>query len=522
MITLKSFACGKWQAPRQGRGQVLRHAVTGEEMATTGSEGLDFAAMLDYGRRVGGPRLRGMTFPERSALLKKMADVLNGNVKEFHQIAATYGATQSDALMDVEGGIGTLGVYASLGFKQLPKTTFLTDGDVARLSKEGTFVGRHIYVPLEGVAVQINAYNFPSWGMLEKLAPSLLAGMPAIAKPATATAWLTFRMVEVLIDSGVMPDGSLQLICGSLGNLLHYLTCQDVVSFTGSAETGHKIKSHPNIVRHAVRLNMEADSLNCIVLGLDVPAGAPTFDRFIKEIVREMTVKAGQKCTAIRRVLVPNEKKQSVLQALRQRLAGIKVGDPAAEGVRMGPLVSRSAVDSAKQNLALLTEEAEVVFGDPDRIQFEGADGQQGAFLEPILLDCGDPEGSSRVHEIEVFGPVATVMGYGDTDQAIRLARRGGGSLVASVYSEDEAFITRLTFGLAPYHGRLMVMNEKAAGESTGHGVAMPQLVHGGPGRAGGGEELGGLRSLYHYMQRVALQGSPERLERLCAPATAG
>ena len=518
MITLKSYAGGEWRIGK-GKGRLLHHAVTGEEIATCGSEGLDFNGMLEWGRTKGGSRLRSMTFPERATLLKTMAATLNENLPEFHEIAASYGATRRDAMLDVEGGIAALGFYASLGGKTLPASTFLTDGEIARLSKPGNFVGRHIYVPLEGVAVQINAYNFPSWGMLEKLAPSLLAGMPSIVKPATPTAWLAFRMVEVLIGSGVMPEGTLQLICGSIGDLLDHLTCQDVVSFTGSASTGRKIRSHPNIVKNAVRVNIETDSLNCIILGPDITAGSPGLAHFTEEVFKEMTIKAGQKCTAIRRLLVPKETEQAVIDDLKQRLGALRVGDPAVSGVGMGPLVDQAAVESARRGIEALSREAEIVFGDPNRTQFEGAGTERGFFMEPILLRSKDAEAAESAHEIEVFGPVATLMAYRDVEQAIRLARRGGGSLVASVHSEDEDFIRRMTFGLAPYHGRLMMINAKAAPESTGHGVVMPHLVHGGPGRAGGGEELGGLRSVHHYMQRIALQGDPERLEKLCAPA---
>ncbi len=519
MITLKNYACGEWKSG-EGEGRVLHHAVTGEKIAKCGSEGLDFAGMLEWGRTKGGPTLRAMTFPERAALLKKMAATLNGHVDEFHQIAASYGATRHDATLDIEGGIGTLGFFGSLGSKKLPASTFLTDGEATPLSKPGNFAGRHIWVPLEGVAVQVNAYNFPSWGMLEKLAPSMLAGLPSIVKPATPTSWLTFRMVEILIESGVMPEGTLQLICGSVGDLFEHLTCQDVVSFTGSASTGEKIRSHPTIVKNAVRVNIEADSLNSIVLGPDVAPGSPDLDHFTKDVFKEMTIKAGQKCTAIRRVLVPEDKEQAVIDALVQKLRTIRVGDPKMEGVNMGPLVDHSALESARRGIEELSRETEIVIGDPQRAQFEGKGTERGFFMEPILLRGTNVEESRSVHEIEVFGPVATILAYRDIEQAIRLVRRGGGSLVATVYSEDEEFIRKMTFGLAPYHGRLMVMNAKAAAESTGHGVVMPHLVHGGPGRAGGGEELGGLRSIHHYMQRIALQGDPERLERLCSPAT--
>ncbi len=517
MITLKSYVCGEWQSG-EGEARTLRHAVTGEDIATASSEGLNFAAVADYGREKGGPALRGMSFHERAALLKRMAETLNENRKELYGIAASYGATRGDAKMDVDGGIATLGFYAGLGSKKLPASRFLTDGDETRLSKQGNFAGRHIYVPLEGVAVQINAYNFPSWGMLEKLAPSFLAGIPNIVKPATPSAWLSFRMVELLVGSGILPDGSLQLICGSVGDLLDHLECQDVVAFTGSAATGRKIRSHPNLVANSVRVNIEADSLNCIVLGPDVAPGSDTFVYFVKEVLGEMTAKAGQKCTAIRRILVPKETESAVIESLKEGLSSVQVGDPAVEGVRMGPLIDRDAVVTARKGIETLKQEADIVFGDPNRREFEGAH-NEAALMEPVLLHCRQPEAASVLHDIEVFGPVATVFGYESLDQAIRLARRGGGSLVGSIFSEDEDFCTEATFGLAPYHGRLMVMNSKAARESTGHGTVMPHLIHGGPGRAGGGEELGGLRSVYHYMQRVALQGDPERLRRICSPA---
>jgi oxepin-CoA hydrolase/3-oxo-5,6-dehydrosuberyl-CoA semialdehyde dehydrogenase len=511
MITLKSYACGEW---REGKGKrrLLRHAVTGEPIAEVSSEGLDFGAMLACGREKGGPALRAMTFPERAAILKKMAAVLNERVEELHAIAYSYGATRKDATLDVDGGIGTLAYYASLGAKQLPESRVLPDGDPARLSKEGNFVGRHVYVPLEGVAVQINAYNFPSWGMLEKLAPAFLAGMPSIVKPATPSAWLACRMVEILAGSGVVPEGALQLIAGSVGDLFDHLTCQDLVSFTGSASTGEKIRSHPNVIANAVRVNVEADSLNCILLGPDVRPGTTTFDHFRSEVVSEMTVKAGQKCTAIRRVLVPKERTEEVIAALRNALASVRVGDPREDGIRMGPLVDEDALRSAREGIARLKAEADVVSGNPERSDFEP---RGGFFLEPVLLHCREPGKAKAVHEVEVFGPVATVVPYESIDDAVELGRRGGGSLVGSIFSDDEEFVARAAFGLAPYHGRLLVMNEKSAPESTGHGVVMPHLVHGGPGRAGGGEELGGVRSLHHYMQRVALQGDPERLERL-------
>lgn len=515
MITLKSYACGEW---REGAGtpRVVRHAVTGEPLARVSSEGLDFRAMLEYGRTKGGPALRRMTFPERAAILKKMAGVLNEHLDELHSVATSYGATRKDARLDVDGGIGTLAFYASLGAKQLPNSRWLADGELARLSKEGNFVGRHTYVPLEGVAVQINAYNFPSWGMLEKLAPSFLAGMPSLVKPATPSCWLTFRMVELLASSGVVPEGALQLICGSVGDLFSHLSSQDVVSFTGSASTGAKIRSHPTIVRNAVRVNIEADSLNCIVLGPDVAPDSPAFEYFRKEVLSEMTVKAGQKCTAIRRVLVPQERVEEVLAALSESLSSVRVGNPEKDGVQMGPLVDEEALRSARDGIEKLRAEADIVHGDLRRSDFEP---EGGFFMEPVLLRCRDSQEAKAVHEVEVFGPAATVIGFRSADEAVELARKGGGSLVGSIVSDDDDFVARTVVGLAPYHGRLMIMNERSAPESTGHGVVMPHLVHGGPGRAGGGEELGGVRGLHHYMQRVALQGDPERLEKLLAEA---
>jgi oxepin-CoA hydrolase/3-oxo-5,6-dehydrosuberyl-CoA semialdehyde dehydrogenase len=511
MVTLESYACGEWKKG-SGKPRVLRHAVTGEPIAEVSSEGIDFGAMLRWGRERGGPALRRMTFPERAALLKKMAGALNEHLDELREIATTYGATAKDARLDIDGGIGTLAFYASLGARQLPESRILVDGDVSPLSKGGNFVGRHVFVPLEGVAVQINAYNFPSWGMLEKLAPAFLAGMPSLVKPATPSAWLAFRMVQILIGSGVVPEGALQLVSGSVGDLFSHLTCQDVVSFTGSASTGEKIRTHPAIVRNAVRVNVEADSLNCILLGPDVAPGSPTFEHFKNEVVSEMTVKAGQKCTAIRRVLIPEERTEDVIRGLRESLAAIRVGDPRGDGVGMGPLVDEDALLSAREGIEKLAAEAEIVCGNPGRKDFEP---RGGFFLEPVLLHCRDPKRAAAIHEVEVFGPVATLVSYRGADEAIELARKGGGSLVGSIFSDDEDFVARTTLGLAPYHGRLMVMNAKSAPESTGHGVVMPHLTHGGPGRAGGGEELGGVRSLHHYMQRVAVQGDPVWVERI-------
>ncbi len=515
MKALKSYAYGEW-FEGAGEGRSVHNAVTGAEIASVDSGGLDFKRMLDHAREAGGPALRGLTFPRRGELLRSAAGVIQENLPELYEIAYTYGATKADAWMDIEGGLGTLLVFSGLGRKQMPDSTFLVDGEIEGLSKEGTFVGRHVRVSPEGAAVHINAFNFPAWNMLEKLAPALLAGLPSIVKPATPTCPLAHRIVELLVESAVLPEGGLQMICGGAGDLLDHLTCQDVVCFTGSADTAEVIRSHPNIVRNSVRVNIEADSLNCAILGPDCETGAAVFNLFVKEVAHEMTQKAGQKCTAIRRVIVPESLEASVIDALRGRLAKTVIGDPSAEGVRMGPLVSRAQVDAARAGLAELAKEAEIVFGDPEGFEVTGADRDKGAFFPPVLLHCKDPAAAEAVHRVEVFGPVATVMGYGDAGGAVRLARKGGGSLAASVFSEDEGFVREVAFGMAPYHGRLLVMNEAASKESTRHGTVMPQMVHGGPGRAGGGEELGGLRGVHRFMLRVALQGSPERLEALC------
>ncbi|MGQ0600386.1 MAG: phenylacetic acid degradation bifunctional protein PaaZ [Anaerolineales bacterium] len=515
MITLKSYLSGQWRAGT-AEPRTLKHAITGEPIAQCSSEGLDLRAALDYARTVGGPKLRAMTFQERAALLKKMCDVLNQHLPEFHDIAYTYGVTKADATGDIEGGIFTLGTYASLGRKNLPNAQVLADGDAIPMSKGGGFGGQHLWVSREGVLIQINAYNYPAWGMLEKLGPSLLAGVPSLVKPAVETAWLTHRMVEVLIESGVMPEGALQLLCGSVGDLLDHVTGQDMIAFTGSAKTAQKIRLHPTVARHAVRLNVETDSLNSLILAPDVDSSSPLFTAFIKTAVTEMTHKSGQRCTCVRRILVPQEREAVVINALKAELSKVHVGDPRAEGVTMGALINQNALRDVRGRVAALLAETEIVFGDPQRAEFQGGTGHGGAFMEPILLRARATSTARAVNEVEAFGPVATVMAYRDLDHAIEIAKRGEGSLVASVYTTDEAAMAKLTLGLAPYHGRLlMITNEAAANESTGHGTATPVTVHGGPGRAGGGEELGGLRAVYHFMQRVAVQGDPQALARL-------
>jgi len=512
---LKNFAYGEW-IEGAGEGTVLRHAVTGEPVAVAGSAGLAFDAMLVHARTVGGPKLRAMTFHERARLLKALAQYLMGRKDELYPVSAATGATRTDSWVDIDGGIGTFFTYASKGRREFPDQPFYIDGPVEPLSKQGTFVGRHLCVPLEGAAVHINAFNFPCWGMLEKLAPSLLAGVPVIVKPATATCFLTNRMVQLLLEADLLPEGALQLICGGVGDLLEHLTYQDVVTFTGSASTGRKLKTHPRIVAESVRFNLEADSLNYCILGPDAGPGSEEFDLFVKEVAREMTSKAGQKCTAIRRTIVPRAFEQAAVEAIGKRLAGATLGDPAAEGVRMGPLASRAQVAEVRRSVDALLAGAAVVYGDVERFEVVGADREQGAFFPSMLLYCERPLERSEPHDIEAFGPVSTVMPYDDVAEAIELARRGRGSLCGSVFTGDDAVATELVLGTAAHHGRLLLINRHSAKESTGHGSPLPHLVHGGPGRAGGGEELGGKRSVMHYMQRTALQGHPTTLTAVC------
>jgi oxepin-CoA hydrolase / 3-oxo-5,6-dehydrosuberyl-CoA semialdehyde dehydrogenase len=511
---LASYAQGQW-VTGNGKPTTLFHAVTGEPVAAASSEGLDFQGMLEYGRRMGGPALRRMTFHERARMLKALAAFLMERKDALYQLSAATGATKTDSWVDIEGGIGTLFAYASRGRREFPNQTFYLDGEVEPLSKGGSFVGRHICVPLEGVAVHINAFNFPCWGMLEKLGPTLLGGMPAIVKPATATSYLTEAMVREIIASEILPTGALQLIVGSVGDLLDHVISQDVVTFTGSAATGRKLKVHPRLIAESVRFNMEADSLNFSMLGPDAAPGTEEFDLFVKEVVREMTAKAGQKCTAIRRTLAPAIMVEDVIRAIAKRLEGTTLGDPALDGVRWGPLASRGQVEDVRANLERLKAGAEVVFGNPDKFSVTGADPVKGAFFPAILLHCPNPFDRSEPHDIEAFGPVNTVMPYGSVEEAIELAKRGRGSLVGSLFSADDGVARQVVLGTAAWHGRLLLVNRHCAKESTGHGSALPHLVHGGPGRAGGGEELGGVRAVLHYMQRTALQGHPTTLAQV-------
>jgi oxepin-CoA hydrolase/3-oxo-5,6-dehydrosuberyl-CoA semialdehyde dehydrogenase len=518
---LLSYVQGEWVAG-SGRATELFHAVTGEKIAEASTEGIDFARMVDYAKRVGGPTLRAMTFHERALMLKEIAKYLMARKDEFYRISAATGATKADSWIDIDGGFGTFFVYASKGRRELPNEPFFLDGPPEAISKGGTFVGRHICVPLEGVAVHINAFNFPVWGMMEKLATSLLAGVPSIVKPATLTSYVTEAVFRAMIESRLLPDGSVQLLCGSVGDLLDHLDSQSVVAFTGSAATARTLKAHPVILGSNVRFNAEADSLNFSMLGPDDVPGSEEFDLFIKEVAKEMTVKAGQKCTAIRRTLVPERMIEDVMRALRVRLDGVKIGDPSVEGVRMGPLAGRPQVTEVRKSVDALSRGAELVYGDVDNFDVVGADRARGAFFPPLLFYSKDPFGRTEPHDIEAFGPVNTVMPYRTLDEAVELAKMGRGSLVGSVFTASDDVARRMVLGTAAHHGRLMLVNRASAKESTGHGSPLPHLVHGGPGRAGGGEEMGGVRGVLHYMQRTAVQGSPTTLMRVTGEYLSG
>jgi len=509
MTVLASYVTGTWITPRDD-GRPLFDAVTGEEVARVSTAGIDMRSVLEHGRAVGGPALRELTFHQRAALLKSLASYLREHRDELYALSARAGATRGDARFDVDGGIAVLFRYASKARRELPNDTVYVEGAVEPLSKKGTFAGQHILTPLHGVAVQINAFNFPVWGPLEKLATAFLAGVPSVIKPASATAYLTHRLVELIAESGLLPAGSVQLICGGAGDVLDHLCEQDLVSFTGSASTAQRLRVHPVIAAQSVRFNAEADSLNCSILGPDATLGTPEFDLYIDQLITEMTVKAGQKCTAIRRAMVPEPLLGPVAQAAAARLATVVIGNPAEESVRMGPLASLEQREEVRRSLKALLAAGQVVYGDPEHVEVVGADVERGAFVAPILLRA-DPD-RAEPHEVEAFGPVSTLIGYRDPEHAVDLAARGRGSLAGSVVSFDADFVRAVVLGVAPWHGRLLVLDREDAAESTGHGSPMPALVHGGPGRAGGGEELGGIRGVLHHMQRTAVQASPRVL----------
>jgi len=507
MTRLNNYALGKWIAG-EGEGQTLYNAITGGVVATASSKGLDFKAMCEYARTTGGSRLRKMTFHERGRMLKALALHLMEKKELFYQISWATGATRTDSWVDIEGGIGNLFAYASLR-RTFPDEPYCVEGDMAKLSKGGSFIGQHICVPKEGVAIHINAFNFPVWGMLEKVAVNWMAGVPAIVKPATVTSFLTEAVAREIIASGILPEGALQVICGSANGILDYVTNQDVVTFTGSATTGKMLKAHPRLLEEAVPFNMEADSLNCCLLGADVKPGSPEFDIFIKEVQREMTTKAGQKCTAIRRIIVPENMVEDVQLALSKRLAATQIGDPQVEGVRMGALAGKAQLQEVHEKVAQLNKTQKIVYGDLENFSVTGADKNMGAFMSPILFLNENPFKYTDVHNLEAFGPVSTIMPYKNLEEAIELSKMGKGSLVSSIITADDRIARQYVLGAACMHGRILVLNSDCVKESTGHGSPMPLLVHGGPGRAGGGEEMGGRRGVFHYLQRTAIQGSP-------------
>lgn len=514
LINVNSFVAGQWiQADESGRR--IANAVTGDPLGLAGRASLDTQGLLDHARLKGGPALRAMTFHERAKMLKALALELSRHKDELYRLSHTTGATTPDAMIDVDGGITTMLVYASKGRREMPDGHVYIDGETEMLSRGGTFVGQHVATPLKGVAVHINAFNFPVWGMLEKLSPALLAGMPAIVKPATATCHVTEQCFRRMIASGILPEGAVQLVTGGLGDLLDRLHYQDVVGFTGSAATALKLRSNPHLIENSVRFVAEQDSLNASVLGPDATAGSLEFDILVKEAVREITAKAGQKCTAIRRIIVPEALLGPVGEAIAERLSGIRIGDPALETTRMGALASAEQKADVLDKASRIASECRVLTGDPNSFEVDGADKDRGAFLPPMLFACEDPDDAKVVHYAEAFGPVSTLMPYRDLEQAAELMNRGRGSLVASVITHDPEVARTLVLEAGAAHGRIYINNRDSAGEATGHGSPLPHMVHGGPGRAGGGEELGGIRGVLHYMQRTAIQGSPDILSAI-------
>jgi 3,4-dehydroadipyl-CoA semialdehyde dehydrogenase len=510
---LQSYLGGKWQSGSD-KGSSLVNPTTGEAIASASSKGLDLKAALEYSRTVGGPALRELSYAQRAELLGKIADALAARRDEWFEIARkNSGNTKADASIDVDGSIGTLKYFAKIGGK-LGDARILRDGETMRLARDANFQGLHVGVPLDGVAVHINAYNFPAWGLWEKAGVSLLAGVPVLSKPATSTAWLSQEMVSAVIEAGVLPDGALSILCGSPNDLLDYLQLGDVVAFTGSADTGKSIKQHKRIREQNIRVNIEADSLNSVLLGPDVAPDSPEFGFFVREVIREMTAKAGQKCTAIRRILVPQDKAQAAVDAISAALKSVVVGDPANATTTMGPVVNMTQRNSVEEGIAKLKTQADVAYA-PENFKPNEADSERGAFVPPTLLKVRDSNNAGVIHEVEVFGPVATVVPYRERQDAFALARRGGGSLAASVYSGDTAFLADAGVALGTTHGRVMLIDPAIGDSHTGHGIVLPSCLHGGPGRAGGGEELGGLHGLWFYHQRVALQGSAATLTEI-------
>lgn len=507
MQRYQSYALGQWM-DGEGTETNLYNAITGDKIGETSSIGLDYKAMIEYGVKKGGFALRKMTFQERGRMLKALAMFLLTKKDYYYEVSSWTGATKVDSWIDIEGGIGNLFANASLR-RQFPDLPYYVDGVAAPLSKGGTFIGHHIMVPKEGVAIHINAFNFPIWGMLEKIAVNFMAGVPAIVKPSEYTCFLTEVMVRDIIESKILPEGALQLVCGLGRGIIDHAGTQDTITFTGSASTGKKLKSMPHIVQESVSFNLEADSLNASILGRKAVPGTPEFDLFIKETTKEITVKAGQKCTAVRRIIVPENLIEEVQKGIAERLATTKIGDPSLEGVRMGSLATKMQVDRVRESVELLSKSQQIVYGDMDNFEVHGASRDTGAFFSPILFLNSDPFNKTDVHEVEAFGPVSTIMPYKTLDDAIELAKMGKGSLVSSIVTPSDEEARDYVIGAASMHGRILVLNNDCAKESTGHGSPMPLLTHGGPGRAGGGEEMGGKRGILHYLQRTAIQGHP-------------
>ena len=514
MNKLGNLVADQW-VEGDGDGKLLASAVSGEPVAAISSNGLDFKAMLDHAKSIGGPNLRKLTFHERGDMLKALAQHLNEIKQELYALSTQTGATRKDSWPDIDGGISTMFVFSSKGRREMPNDHVYLDGNVEQLSRNGTFVGQHICTPKLGAAIHINAFNFPCWGMLEKLAPTILAGVPAIIKPASSTAYLTELMVRRIVESGILPPGSVQLICGGVGDLFDHLDCQDTIAFTGSKTTAEMLQAHPRVVSESVAFTAETDSLNMSILAPDAVPGTPEFDLYIQEVTREMTTKAGQKCTAIRRIIAPSAIAGEVVKALSSALASIRIGNPALKDVDMGALASQGQRNEIRDRIKDLSAEADVVYGGSDDFDVIDADSEKGAFFMPTLLHCEKPLSASAVHSVEAFGPVSTVLPYDSIDEAIELARLGEGSLVGSIITNDNKIARELVLGTAAYHGRMVVINRHCAAESTGHGSPLAHLVHGGPGRAGGGEEMGGVRGVLHYMQRTAIQGSPQTLSAI-------
>ncbi|MDG1333869.1 MAG: phenylacetic acid degradation bifunctional protein PaaZ [Crocinitomicaceae bacterium] len=513
MRTYQSYILGQWT---EGKGveTSLYNAINGEEIGSVSSEGFNYADILEYGRKTGGRPLRKMTFQERGRMIKALALHLLTKKKYYYEVSAWTGATKIDSWIDIEGGIGNLFANASLR-KQFPDLPYYVDGAAAPLSKEGTFIGHHIMVPKQGIAVHINAFNFPIWGMLEKIAVNLMAGVPTVVKPSEYTCFLTEVMVRNIIESKILPEGALQLVCGLGRGIIDHVQSEDTVTFTGSASTGKILKSLPQIVDNSVSFNLEADSLNATILGEHAKPGTAEFDLFIKEATKEITVKAGQKCTAIRRIIVPENLVGDVQKGISDRLARTVIGDPSEEGVRMGALATRTQVDRVRESVELLAGSQEIVYGDMDNFEIKGGNKEKGAFFSPVLFYNDDPFTKTDVHEVEAFGPVSTIMPYKSMDDAIELARMGKGSLVSSIVTPNDQEAREYVVGAASMHGRILVLNEACAKESTGHGSPMPLLTHGGPGRAGGGEEMGGKRGILHYLQRTSIQGHPTTITKI-------